>query len=233
MSARQFVRIVRALLIALTGEPSALAAQSSRLAVAASVDFGTVPALFDAGCSRGNVQGTGLSGGLVFEPTHWLVLEGKVRRLEAPTLVCELLPQPSYPIGNNEYETLDSTYTAPRVPLIETFLRAGVETPPSMPLVRAMIGAGTIQHSHMPVGSLALGIGTRGHPIRLYGEFETFVTRLHLTENHHAFAFDSLGGHIPVGSHSVPRTAHLGWSSMHLGIEVPLFAKRVPADSSR
>jgi len=198
------------------------APESHRWAVGVSGDVGSISKVFDAACGSGNEGSDGYSGSLLFRPNRWLVLEGAVRRQHVlGNYGCDLV-LPIYQIGPNEYETRDSTFTAPRAPLTETFLRAGFETPETMPLIRASLGAGEVWHSRIPVGSFAVGMGTRGGGARLYVELETFVSRLHALENHHPFATDSAGS-TALGSYSVARTLHPRWSTLHVGIELPLF----------
>lgn len=202
-------------------------ADPHRHAIALSVDAGSYPDAFSTRCGQQNNGGAGFGAGigLITRPRHHLMLEGEVRGSMMPVgFGCDL-PLLVVPVDSNVYETRPGfSYPTgtPSLPLLRSLMRIGIEGPSAGPLLHATVGAGVIWSGHpAPLGSIAIGAGSRGPGARFYVELERDVSRLRATEIRNRFRADS-AGEIPLGTFNVVRVLHPAWTTLHLGLELPM-----------
>lgn len=113
----------------------------------------------------------------------------------------------------------------PKTPLLRSAFRVGIETPRQFPLVRVTAGGGMIaSHGTAFFGTAAIGIGTRSERTRVFAELETNVARTRVETVYTTVTQD--GGNYSSSSRKVSGVDHPGWTTLHLGVELPLSAKR-------
>ena len=194
-------------------------------ALTVSVDAGAYPDEFtragsNAACGSPAGLGAGVSG--IDRPRSGVFLEGELRASLALVLQgCDValvyMPAPGVyaPLG---FQPVSGT---PVMPLVRTLVHGGFETPPEISpvVVRGSVGVGMIWNAHpAPIGALKLGVSSRGSGTRIYAELERDVTRVRETEA--LFRPDTVGDLMPIGT--VTQVAHPVWTTLRIGIEMPL-----------
>jgi hypothetical protein len=204
---------------------SAAPADPHSRAFALSIDAGAYPDEFTdrrhLACSNKAGVGVGLSA--IDRPRAALFFEGEVRASRAVQLFssCDValvfMPAPNV-YSPSGFEPVSGT---PVMPLLRTLVHGGFETPRDfMPLIiRGTVGIGMIWNAHpAPIGAWKLGVSSRGPDARIFAELERDVSRVRETEA--LFRIDSIGGLVPFGTTS--QVAHPVWTTLHVGIELPL-----------
>lgn len=199
-----------------------------RRAVSISLDAGSYPDAFSTRCGTDKSVGAGLGMGLgaIARPRSGVILEAELRGSWMPdNFGCSDSPGIA-PIGQDTYESRPGfryDVGTPGMPLLRSLVRAGLETPVGLPLIRATVGAGVLWNGHpAPIGSLALGVGTRGRATRFYLEMERDISRARATETRNRYRAEANGDQTPLGSTVVPRVTHPSWTTLHLGVEMPV-----------
>jgi hypothetical protein len=224
---RQMLRFAAVALTAVAGIGGAQAPSSHRWAAVVNVDAGSMPDDFGDACAlvSGRAGGAGGGVGVLFRPRPWLVTKVDTRATVGLSLTgCKTLI-PLTQIGPNQFE-LWAPRTYPNggatEPLVRSAVHVGVETPGG-PLLRATVGAGMIWTGrNVPYGSFAIGGGSRGRGSRFYWELEANLSRPAVREVHGRFQLDSAGQQIPLPSRIASYHAYMGWTMLHLGVEIPI-----------
>jgi len=194
-------------------------------AVTFSLDAGAYPGEFTHPGSNSicpNAFGVGAGVSAIERPRSAVFLEGEVRATMKGQLPngCDVVvvytPAPGVysPFG---FQPVSGT---PGMPLVRTLVHGGFETPSELApvIVRGTVGVGMIWNHHpAPIGALTLGVSSRGPGRRFYAELERDVTRVR--ENEFLFRSDTLSA-TPVGT--VNQVAHPVWTTLRLGLELPL-----------
>lgn len=192
-----------------------------------SADAGTLPRAFVPECQRQHTPGAAGVGVTAFlRPRTVVVFEADVRG--SATMPCRDAvmippPAPTLPPGVSKVSTLYSD--TPRTPLLRSSVRVGVEAPRPLPLIRATFGGGMIvSGARMWFGAAALGIATRSEGARMFAELERNVVRarveaLYATVTKTDTTYSSV---IRV----VPEVEYPSWTTVHLGVELPLGVRR-------
>lgn len=205
------------------------------------VDAGTFPGELSDRCAGSIRPSVGAGIAAVFRPRSWFVVTGDARGSAVPSLGCgDLLPAP-IEVAPNVYESPYGSTVYPRGlpsdPYLRSGLHIGVEVPtptglpPGEPLLRATVGGGLFWASHpVPYASAAIGISSRSHGKRLYVELETNVSRLSASQSYHRLRQDSTV-FTTLPARTVPVVLRPRWTTLHVGIEIPIAARsRAGAD---
>jgi hypothetical protein len=148
------------------------------------------------------------------------VLEADVRR--SWLMPCgDVITLPP-PVAQSTFRT-ETIYPSdlPRLPLLRTAIRLGIETPQRYPLVRATFGGGAVlSDGRAFFGTAALGVGTRSAGTRVFAELETSVSRASVEAVYTTVTQD--GSAYTTDARAVREVAHPMWTSLHVGVEFPL-----------
>jgi hypothetical protein len=209
----------------------------SRWSTVVAIDAGTFPDALENRCGNASKPSVGAGIAAVFRPRSWLVLTGDTRGNVIPTLGCggDLVPPPME-IAPNVYENpfASTVYQRglPGDPFFRSGLHLGVEVPtpsglpPGEPLLRATVGTGLFWATRpVPYTSAAIGISSRNRGNRLYVELETNVTRIRADQSYARMRRDSTV-FTPLPARVIPMVLHPRWTTLHVGIEVPIAAAR-------
>ena len=229
MIIRGGVTIGMSFLCVLLFAPRAAAQAGPSWAFGAGLEASSVPDAFSTRCDNQGTLGWGIGGSVAYRPAGPFVIAGDVHMVRStfPT-GCDLMLE-LVQVAPGVWETRpDPVYSAgvPRLPLMRSSVRMGLETPSRLPLVRLSLGTGAFWSGcPTPYGLAAIGVGTRGKAARFYAELEEDVSRVRGVEHRQRFREDSTG-EVALGTVDVPMLLHPHWGMVHAGVEIPLRALR-------